>query len=47
MSSALVSKKITKLKTKILLEMINDIVTEYPNINDFTQRKLIKKCDRE
>ena len=47
MSSALVSKKITKLKTKILLEMINDIVTEYPNTNDFTQRKLIKKCDRE
>ena len=47
MSSALVSKKITTLKTKILLEMINDIVTEYPNINDFTQRKLIKKCDRE
>ena len=36
-----------KLKTKILLEMINDIITEYPNINDFMQQKLIEKCDRE
>ena len=35
------------LKTKILLEMIRDIITEYTNINDFTQRKLIEKCDRE
>ena len=36
-----------KLKTKILLEIIDDIMTEYPNINDFVQRKLIKKFDRE
>ena len=36
----------TKLKTKILLGMINDIITEYPNINDFIQQKLIGKCDR-
>ena len=35
-----------KLKTKILLEMINDI-TKYPNINDFIQPKLTDKCDRE
>ena len=35
------------LKTKILLEMIHDIITEYTNINDFTQRKLIEKCDHE
>ena len=30
-----------KLKTKTLLETINDIITEYPNINDLIQRKLI------
>ena len=36
-----------KLKTMILLEMINDIITEYPNINYFIQRMLIEKCDRE
>ena len=27
--------------------MINDIITEYPNTNDFIQQKLIEKCDRE
>ena len=47
MSSALVRKNMAKLKTKILLEMIDDIITEYPNINNFIQRKLIEKCDRE
>ena len=47
MSSALVRKKVAKLKTKILLQMIDDIITEYPNINNFIQRKLIEKCDRE
>ena len=36
-----------KVKTKILLVMINDIVTEYPNTNDFIQQKLTEKCDRE
>ena len=47
MSSALVRKNMAKLKTKILLEMIDDIITEYPNINNFIQRKLVEKCDRE
>ena len=36
-----------KLKTKILLEMINDIITEYTSTNDFIQQKLIEKCNRE
>ena len=27
--------------------MINDIITEYSNINDFMQQKLIENCDRE
>ena len=36
-----------KLKTEILLEMINDIINEYPNTNDFIQQKLIEKCGRE
>lgn len=35
------------LKRKIVLEMINDIIVEYPNTNDFIQQNLIKKCDRE
>ena len=47
MSSAIGSKKRAELKTNILLKMINDIITEYSNINDFMQRKLIEKCDRE
>ena len=47
MSSVLRSKKMAKAKTKILLEIMNDIITEYPNINDFIQRKLIEKYDRE
>ena len=29
------------------MEIINDIITEYPNINDFIKRKLIEKCNRE
>ena len=37
----------TKLKTKIILDIINYFITEYPNINDFIQGKLIEKCDRE
>ena len=36
-----------KVKTNILLGMVNDIVTEYPNTNDFIQQKLTEKCDRE
>ena len=47
MSGALGSKKMAKLKTNILLKMINDIITEYSNINDFMQPKLIENCDRE
>ena len=47
MSSALGSKNMAKPKTKILLETVNDIVTEWPNINDLMQRKIIDKCDRE
>ena len=47
MSSVLGSYNIAKAKTKILLEMINDIITEYPRINDFIEGKLIEKCDRE
>ena len=27
--------------------MINNIIVEYPNINDFIQWKLIEKCERE
>ena len=27
--------------------MINNAITEYRNINDFMQQKLIVKCDRE
>ena len=38
MSSALVSKnKMERLKRKILLEVIDDIVIEYPDTNDFIQ----------
>ena len=47
MSSALDIKKTANLKAKMLLETINDIIPEYPNINDFIQRKIIEKCDRE
>ena len=47
MSSALDIKKTANLKAKMLLETINDIIPEYPNINDFIQRKIIEKCDRK
>ena len=36
-----------KLKTQIILEMINDIINKYRKTNDFVQQKLIEKCDRE
>ena len=36
-----------KLKTKIPLEMIDDIITEHPNIKEFIQWELIEKCDRD
>ena len=47
MPSVLVSKKMEKLKTTILLEVINDIIIEYPDTNNFIQQKLNEKCDRE
>ena len=39
--------KIEKLKTKILLEVIDDIIIEYPDTTDLIRQKLNKKCDRE
>ena len=36
-----------KLKTKILLEVINDVVIEYPDTRDFIEQKLIEKYNRE
>ena len=35
------------LKTKILLEVVEDIIIKYPNTYDFTQQKLNEKCNRE
>ena len=34
-------------KTNILLEVIDDIIIEYPNSNEYIQQKLYEKCDRE
>ena len=40
-----------KFKTKILLEVIDDIIIiiiiEFPDTNDFIQQKLNERCDRE
>ena len=36
-----------KLKTKVLLEVICDIIIDYSNTNDFIQQKLYEKCDRK
>ena len=36
-----------KLKTKILLKIVNDVVITYPDIKDFIEQKLIEKCNRE
>ena len=36
-----------KLKTKILLKIVNDVVIIYPDIRDFIEQKLIEKCNRE
>ena len=47
MSSELFSKKKKKLTKKLLLEMINDIITECSSTNHFLQQKIIRKCDRE
>ena len=39
--------KIEKLKTKILLEVIDVIIISYTDTNDFIQWKLSEKCERE
>ena len=36
-----------KLKTKILWQVIDDIIIEYLDSNDFIQQKLNEKCDGE
>ena len=36
-----------KLITKILLEVIGDIITEYQDTNNFIQQTLSRNCDRE
>ena len=36
-----------KLKTNILLEVIDGINSKYPVTKYFVQQKLIEKCDRE
>ena len=36
-----------KSKTNIPLEAMGDIITEYPDIKNFIQQKLIEKCNWE
>ena len=36
-----------KRKTNILLELIDDIIIEYPNTKEYMQQKLYEKCDRQ
>ena len=36
-----------KHKTNILLELINDIIVEYPETKKYIQQKLQEKCKRE
>ena len=36
-----------KRKTNILLELIYDIIIEYPYTKEYIQQKLYVKCDRE
>ena len=36
-----------KPKTNILLELIDDIIVEYPDTKEYIQQKLQKKCERE
>ena len=36
-----------KHKTNILLELVDDIIFEYPNTKECRQQKLYEKCDRE
>ena len=34
-------------KTNILLELIDDIIVEYPNTKEYIEQKLQEKCKRE
>ena len=36
-----------KRKTNILLELIDDMINEYPNTKEYIQQQLYEKCDRE
>ena len=45
-TSALVSEKMEKRKTNIVLEVLDDIITEYLDIKNFIQQKLIEECAR-
>ena len=36
-----------KHKTHILLELIDDIMVEYPDSKEYIQQKLQEKCQRE
>ena len=36
-----------KLKTKILLEMLNNVPIKHQDTRDFIEQKLIEKCNRE
>ena len=36
-----------KHKTNILLELIDDIMVEYPDSKEYIQQKLQEKCQRE
>ena len=36
-----------KRETNILLELIDDIITECPNTKEYIQHKLYEKCDKE
>ena len=47
-TSALVSwKNMEKRKTNILLELMDDIIIEYPNNKEYIQQELHEKCKRE
>ena len=35
-----------KLKTNVLLELIDGIIIEYPNTKEYIQQKQYEKCDR-
>ena len=47
-TSALVSwKNMEKRKTNIILELMDDIIIEYPNNKEYIQQELHEKCKRE